>query len=133
MDMRFRFWISAVLAGVILVVLIAPIQAHHSLPAYYNIEGNISITGVMKQVKIANPHSSFLLEVTEPNGQKVTWIAVASNATQMQRAGWTNETIKLGTTITIEGNPARNENSKGILVKFFIMPDGRKFSPGKID
>ena len=130
--MRLRIWLS-VLAVVMLVVLSGPVRAHHSLPAYYNIQGNISVTGVLKQVRIANPHSSFLLEVTEPNGQKVTWVAVASNATQMQRAGWTSDTVKVGTTITVEGNPARNEGAKGILVKFFIMPDGRKFSPGKID
>jgi hypothetical protein len=133
MDMKFSFWISAVLAGAMVVVLITPIQAHHSLPAYYNVEGNISITGVLKQVKIANPHSSFLVEVSEPNGQKATWIAVASNATQMQRAGWTDDTIKLGTTVTVEGNPARNESSKGILVKFIVTPDGRRLSPGRID
>ena len=131
--MRLRIWISAVLASVILVVLVAPVQAHHSIPAFYDSDKTISITGVLKEIKIMNPHSKFVLEVTEPNGRKVLWGIIASSALNMAKAGWTNETIKAGTIVTVEGNPSRAEGTKGMVAKLFTTPDGRKLTPAKID
>ena len=115
-----------------LVVLGLPLQAHHSIPAFYDVEKTISITGVLKEVRIVNPHSSFVFEVTDANGEKALWNVVGGNATQMGKAGWTPDTIKLGTIVTIEGNPGRN-GAKGLIAKAFTTADGRKLTPGKID
>ena len=131
--MRFHIWISAVAAGVMLVMATASVQAHHSIPAYYDEAKTISVTGVVKAVKIMNPHSSIVVEVAEPNGQKATWLAVMSSGSALGRNGWTNDTIKAGTTITIDGNPARAAGAKGLIVKSITTPDGRTIKPGQVD
>ena len=128
--MKLRIWILAALTGAILFVVNA--QAHHSITTFYDREKTISISGVLKEVRILNPHSSFLVEVTETSGQTVTWNVVCGNATQMARAGWTSETLKVGTKITVEGNPGRN-GARGLIAKEFTTADGRKLSPGKVD
>lgn len=130
--MRVRLCISAVLAGVMLVLSI-PGQAHHSLPAFWIPDKSIQITGVVKEVKIINPHSIFIIEVTEPNGQTTDWTGVTASGAAMFRAGWTGETLKIGSKVTVEGNPPRNEGAKGILITGFTLPDGRKITPAKID
>lgn len=131
--MRFRIWISAVSVGVTLVAVSASVQAHHSIPAFYDEGKTISVTGVVKQVKIMNPHSSIVLEGSEPNGQKGIWLAVLGSGSQLGRNGWTNDTIKAGSTVTIEGNPARAAGARGLIVKSITMPDGRTIKPGQVD
>ena len=130
--MRFSFYISVVLAGV-MVVLSVPAQAHHSIPAFWYPDKTIQVTGVVKEIKIINPHSVFIIEVTEANGQKTEWTGVTASGAAMFRAGWTSETLKIGSKITVEGNPPRNETAKGILITGFTLPDGRKITPARID
>ena len=130
--MKERLFVSIVLAGVI-VILGVPAQAHHSIPAFWYPDKNIQITGVLKEVKIINPHSIFIIEVTGPNGDKVDWTGVTASGAAMFRAGWTSGTLKPGTKVTVEGNPPRKEGAKGILITTFTLPDGRKITPAKID
>jgi hypothetical protein len=105
--MKLRIWISAITASIILVLLTASIQAHHSIPAYYDESKTISVVGVVKQVRIMNPHSSILIEGGPATGPKGVWLAVMASGSALARNGWTNDTIKAGSTVTIEGNPAR--------------------------
>jgi hypothetical protein len=117
-----------ILSAIVILVLIAPIQAHHSRPVFYDVEKTIRITGVVKDVRIVNPHSTFLFEVTEPNGQKSQWVGTTASGAALFRAGWTKETIKAGTTVIFEGSPARDETAKGMLIDSFTLPDGKKIS-----
>ncbi len=118
----------SILLAVVFVVVIAPLQAHHSRPVFYDVDKTIRITGVVKDVRIVNPHSTFLFEVTEPNGQKSQWVGTTASGAALFRAGWTKETIKAGTTVIFEGSPARDETAKGMLIDSFTMPDGKKIS-----
>ncbi len=131
--MKRHVWVTAILAAVVLVMLSTSIQAHHSLPAYYDPEKTISITGVLKEVKIMNPHSKFVVEVTEPDGRKVIWGIIAGTGTAMAKAGWTNSTLKIGATVTVTGNPSRAEGTTGMVAKSFTTADGKVFTPGQID
>ena len=132
--MRFDIWTSVVAAGVTLAMLTANVaEAHHSIPSFYDAEKTISVTGIVKQLKIMNPHSAIILEGAEPNGEKGTWLAVMGSVTALRRNGWSNDTIKAGTTVTIEGNPARAAGAKGLIVISITMPDGRTIKPGQVD
>jgi hypothetical protein len=130
--MRVSRWTFIMLAAAFLLTSIAA-YAHHSLPAFWYPDKMIQITGVLKEIKIINPHSTFIIEVTEPNGQKTDWTGVTASGAAMFRAGWNSETLKLGTKVTVEGNPPRKEGAKGILIVTFTLPDGRKITPAKID
>jgi len=132
MEMKLRIWISAMTAANILL-LTASVQAHHSIPAYYDESKTISVVGVVKQVRIMNPHSSILVEGGPASGPKGVWLAVMASGSALARNGWTNDTIKAGSTVTIEGNPARAAGAKGIIVKSVIMADGRTIKPGQVD
>lgn len=114
------------IAGLLAVAAIA--QAHHSRPVFYDVNKTIHVTGVVKDVRIVNPHSTFIFEVTEPNGEKTQWIGTTASGAALFRAGWTKETIKAGTTVIFEGSPARDETAHGILIDSFTLPDGKKIS-----
>ena len=130
--MRVYICAAAAMVGVILMLNV-PLQAHHSIPVYWDDKTTIEITGVVKQMKIINPHSELIVTVTAANGEKEDWIGVSGQATQMIKAGWTNETLKAGTAVKVEGAPPRKQGAKGILVRKITLPDGRVLTSGKID
>lgn len=130
--MRSKICTAAVLVGLILLLNV-PFEAHHSIPVYWDDEKTIEINGVVKSMKIINPHSELIITVTGPNGQKDDWIGVSGQASQMIRAGWTNETLKAGAAVKVEGAPPRKKDAKGILVRKITLPDGRVLTSGRID
>ena len=91
-------YISAVAIFVVLSLCV-PALAHHSIPVFWNQEKKIEITGILKSATIVNPHSVFVIEVTEPNGQKSDWTGITAAGTAMLKAGWTTDTIKAGTKV----------------------------------
>jgi Family of unknown function (DUF6152) len=121
-----RLRIPIIAAGLMLVA--ALVQAHHSRPVFYDVSKTIQVTGVVKDVRIVNPHSTFIFEVAEPNGEKTQWIGTTASGAALFRAGWTKDTIKAGTTVIFEGSPAREESAHGILIDSFTLPDGKKIS-----
>ena len=130
--MRLYIRASILVFGLILFSNIA-FQSHHSIPVYWDDEKTIAISGVGKSMKIIKPHSELIITVTGPDGQKDDWIGVSGQASQMIRAGWTNETLKAGTSVKVEGAPPRKKDAKGILVRKITLPDGRVLTSGKID
>jgi uncharacterized protein DUF6152 len=120
---------------VLFVVLSLNISAlaHHSIPVFWNQEKKIQITGVLKSATIVNPHSVFVIEVTDANGQKADWTGITAAGTAMMKAGWTADTIKAGTKVIVKGSAPRKEGTKGILIESFTLPDGKTIEPAKID
>ena len=116
------------LAIAVILLLSVVAYAHHSRPVFYDVEKTIRVTGVVKDVRIVNPHSTFIFEVTESNGQKTQWVGTTASGAALFRAGWTKETIKAGTTVIFEGSPPRDETAKGILIDSFTLPDGKKLT-----
>ena len=131
--MRFNKRALGLVAGIVLVVLSVPALAHHSIPSFWKEEASITVTGTVKQIRIMNPHSEIQLDVTDPNGQTATWVAIGSSASGMVKAGWKNDVFKVGTKITVEGAPPRREGAKGVLIRTVQGPDGSKFSLRTVD
>src|SRR5262245_7667228 len=98
------------------IALSGSLQAHHSIPTFWDEQKSITVEGVVKLVKIVNPHSEIVITVTKKDGQTEDWIGVSGIASQMIKAGWTNETLKVGTAVKVEGAPPRLQGAKGILV-----------------
>jgi hypothetical protein len=115
------------------LLMFVPAVAHHSIPAFYNEKASIEITGIVKQLRVINPHSEILVEVTEANGQKATWVGVGGPTSPMIAAGWTNDVLPVGTRVRIEGAPARREGAKGLLIRKITLDSGRVLTTGKVD
>jgi hypothetical protein len=130
--MRLSLFASALIVCILLTMSIA-VLAHHSIPVYWDDKATIEISGVVKSMKVINPHSELLIIVTNASGQKEEWTGVSGQATQMIKAGWTNDTLKPGTAIKVKGAPPRKQGAKGILVREITLPDGRVLTSGRID
>jgi hypothetical protein len=108
--------VAVVLAG--LFLLSVPLLAHHSAGNFWYVDRNVEIKGVVKSVKIVNPHPELAIEVTEGNGQKSLWrISYGGNASAWVRRGWKTSSLPIGTVVTITGHPSRTEGAKALLLE----------------
>jgi hypothetical protein len=128
-EMSLRIWVLAALTVGLLVMMSPSGNAHHSFATFWNTDGHIEITGVMKSARIMNPHSQIVITVTEPGGQPVDWVGTSSSLQGMRQAGYMkSDTIMPGTQVTVAGNPARSEGAKAILINKVTTADGRVFT-----
>ena len=97
-------------------------QAHHAAATFYDVNRVFPLTGVVTDLRVRNPHSSFMLEVTEEDGRKVSWRAEGPSAARML-----NIAIDPGETVTVFGSPGRNPAAMGIVIWTVIKADGTTF------
>jgi hypothetical protein len=121
---------SVVLAAGLVIATI-PLSAHHSFVSFWHMDKTVTITGVVKAVKLVNPHANMVVEVTDANGQKSDWsITSRGSVSTLRKLGWKEDTVPVGMRVTIEGNPSRNEGAKGLAAGKITRPDGSVVSFG---
>jgi hypothetical protein len=110
-----------------LLTVSTPSWAHHSF-AVWDLEKEITFTGVIDTVEFRNPHMAMVLLVTKPNGeqQKVRFPEGAP-ANMLIRMGMKPEMLKPGNKITVIGSP-RKDNPNVYFIKTIILPDGTTFA-----
>lgn len=113
-------------AGVVLLLTMPAVDAHHSFPAEYDGTKPVKVTGVVKRVEWANPHIWFYVEgKDEVTGRTAVWGFSGAPPGMLARRGIRREALKIGATIVVEGFLARDgsSNASGGRVTF---PDGRQ-------
>ena len=119
-----RLCISALLVATFLMLAV-PGFAHHSFTSFWYMDKTVEITGVVKTVKLVNPHANMTVEVTEANGEKSVWSITSRGSVSALRAGgWKEDTVTIGMKVRIEGNPSRKEGAKGLAAGKITKPDG---------
>ena len=98
-----RTWVVGVFAAIGFLAVSGSVLAHHGDAGRYN-EEVIVVQGTVLQVQLINPHSMLVFEVTEPDGKKTRWQAELQGGQGLVRNwGWTPNTLKPGTAITVTG------------------------------
>jgi hypothetical protein len=123
-----KFVASGLSVGVIVVLLtIVPIQAHHSFTNFWHMDRTVMVTGVVKSLKLVNPHPELVIEVASETGEVEEWtITGRATGTGILRAGWTVDTLPVGVTVTVDGNPSRREGSKALAAGRSTFEDGHE-------
>jgi hypothetical protein len=111
----------------------APLLAHHSFAAEFDDTKPIKVTGVVTKVEWQNPHVWFFVDVKGDDGKVTNWGFAGGAPGQLMRRGITNQAIKAGMTITVEGFRAKDGSANGSGGKV-TFPDGRNvFTAGSED
>jgi hypothetical protein len=103
MSGRMQRHMRAVLLALSALLFALPVAAHHSGAMFYNREGaTIMVTGTVQRFNFANPHAIVELDVAEA-GATQHWTAETSSPSGLKRRGWSQESLKPGDTVTLEG------------------------------
>ena len=120
---------SIIAAVLLLAWLNSPSLAHHNAASHYDLEKKITVTGVVTNFRLINPHARIYFEVTDENGETASWLGEGNASSVLRRRGWTNDTLKPGDTITVTGSPARDGGNK-IDWELIVLEDGTELRGG---
>jgi hypothetical protein len=95
------------------------VSAHHSR-ANFQLDKLVELTGVVTDLKWANPHVYFEMQLE--NGE--TWLIEGHSVPGALGLGWTRDTLKVGDSIRIGANPDRNPEKEFGLLQWVLAADG---------
>ena len=93
--------------GVLLLAAVS-LLAHHSYALFYDVHQQVILKGKVTKVSFTAPHAKLTIE-TKNSG---TWVAELTNLEALKRTGVSDDTIKAGDFLEIEGSPALNPDSR---------------------
>ena len=125
-----RHVFRALLAATGVLVMALPVWAHHSFAAAYDVNKPVTLTGVVTQVRIANPHTYFFIDVTDQNGKVTNWGFEGNTPTSLIRSGYQRDAVKVGDRVTIKASHARDMSANMGAVESITLADGRSFIVG---
>ena len=68
-------------------LMAAPVLAHHSFSAEFDIEQPIALTGTLTELQWVNPHGWIYVDVTGADGSVVNWAVEMGSPTALLRGG----------------------------------------------
>ena len=107
----------------------APVVAHHSFSAEFDITKPVTLTGAVTTVRWSNPHAWVYIDVQGDDGEVVNWAFETRTANALYRSGWRKDDLEPGTVVTIEGWLARN-GTPTANASSITLPDGRRLFSG---
>ena len=111
-------------------ILGASLSAHHAASAAYHVDREITVQGVVTEVKWENPHTWVYVEVKDAGGKVVTWAFEGAVPNQLYRRGVTPAVLKPGVRVTIKAHPSRDAARRMGEMTEVLGPDGKPIHAG---
>jgi hypothetical protein len=109
----------------------APLVAHHSVSAEFDTTKTVSFTGKVTEVSWGNPHIYTIVEAQDPDTKETVKFRVEGGAPNaLFRQGWRKDTLRIGETVKVTGNRAKNPESKNIGQATIINEAGKRVYAG---
>ena len=108
----------------------ASLSAHHAASVAYLVDKEITVQGVVTEVKWENPHTWVYVEAKDASGKVVKWSFEGAVPNQLYRRGVTPAVLKPGVQVTIKAHPARNAAANAGELTEIIGPGGKPILPG---
>jgi hypothetical protein len=115
---------TILLAGLGLLIVVAPVFAHHGNASY---DGKaVTIKGTVTAWLWANPHTFLKLDVTDDDGKVTHWVCENQAPSTLVNFGFTAKTFKPGDVVTVvlaatSKNLPVGRINKIILANGFVM------------
>ena len=114
---------STLIASFLAGLAIPNADAHHSA-AMFDFTKSAEMHGVVKEIRVINPHMSLTLAVTDSRGTRAVEFE-GHSVNNFYRAGWRSDSVKAGDTITVRFAP-RKDGHDGGFVNAFTTAKGQE-------
>ena len=115
------------IAGLAILVVTAPLSAHHSISRHYHQNESVTIEGVVLDVQLRNPHSQIHMEPVDFSRGAEVWTLELDDIGDLAKQGIVADTIRAGDEIVIVGHPAR-DGSNSLFIRTLRRPaDGLEY------
>jgi len=124
-----RTKLTIVLASAGLFLAAAPLRAHHSFAAEFDVHRPIKMRGTVTRLDWINPHSWIYIDVKGPDGKIMSWMIEGGSPNALLRLGFTKDALPVGSEILVEGFQAKDGSNRGV-GQSVSFADGRKLFLG---
>ncbi|MBX5462632.1 MAG: hypothetical protein IRZ28_16265 [Steroidobacteraceae bacterium] len=98
--------------------------AHHSA-AQFNFQAPATVSGVVKEIRMANPHMRLVLSVDDEKGARDIEFE-GHSLNNLYRRGWRKDMVKVGDKVTISIAPRKDGHDGGYVLSVKTA-DGKEF------
>ena len=110
------------LVGTVMAALSVPTAIAHHSHGNYEMTEYTHLEGTVKELHLVNPHTWLYLEVANDAGEPTLWALEAAGVSGLARSGITEDTVKVGDTVSVRCHQLR-DGSNGCLLGF-LTPEG---------
>ncbi len=112
-------------ASFLMLITAEYVYSHHARTPVFDGSRVITVEGLVTEFRLINPHASISLDVTDGDGNVVTWSIELPGKLNLSVGSWTDESVNVGERVVISGNPTHT-GSSGLWLTKLWRADGRE-------
>jgi Family of unknown function (DUF6152) len=105
------------IVAAIVIVLAAPLVAHHSFGVYYLEQDTIEVEGDVVEFQYRNPHSWIHVSGKDAFFRPKIFAAEWASTSRLEQDGITKDSVRVGDFVRIWASPSRNPNDNRVRLK----------------